>query len=215
MNSICNFNKSETACYPGLNGATYDIIRTADLPNEIRNAQGELIGYKWHENESIALNVNIVGNIDVEDDAIIYSVAGNKPENTTAGAIGQKAYNIIDLKSWTCTAAIKKPNTLLDYEYVWTEDKSFTYPDAGRSVYMDASDYISGKKLIIKIYNFRYEEIYNSTQEATSQFTLTTEGEINKLLTKGLYYITITLYDNDNLIYLPIIKDKDCCIVIE
>ena len=93
-------------------------------PFEEYNAEGKLIGYYWYYGNTVSLQFNITGEIIVESDDIIYSAIGQHPTEDTAGPIGCKAYNVIDLKSWTLMSVSEQ-------QYNWEEDEEFTCPNSG------------------------------------------------------------------------------------
>ena len=73
--------------------------QSASKPYEEYNTKGDLCGYFWREGETLNLEFNLDGEITVESDAMILTVSGQEP---AGGDVGQRAYNIIDLISWTC-----------------------------------------------------------------------------------------------------------------
>lgn len=158
----------------------------ASKPYECYNAQGDLEGYCWYYGDGLNLEFNIDGEITVESNAIIYKSAGLEPNGKTVGAIGQRAYNITDLRSWTCSYFI-------DNTYVWVEDAEFTYPlGEDKSVYLSAEKYLEDKTLIFCLYNFRMEEIYRETFSGTPSVIIPITPELSKTLVKGIYYCSLT-----------------------
>lgn len=157
----------------------------ASKPYEDYNAKGDLCGYFWHYGESVNLDFNLDGEITVESDAIILTIAGQDPSNIE-GKINQKAYNIIDLKSWTY-------NNTADG---WKEDLEFTYPqDSDRSVYMDASTFLSDKSVKVTFYDFRHAIIHEQTFEGKSNVVVTITPELSQKFKKGIYYCTVEVFN--------------------
>mgnify|MGYP003296204872 CR=1 FL=1 len=70
-------------------------------PYEEYDNNGNIICYYWNYGDSINLSFSLSGEITVDSDAIIYNIAGQYPDKTTVANINSKAYNVIDLKSWT------------------------------------------------------------------------------------------------------------------
>ena len=178
-------------------------------PYEEYNEKNELVGYYWYYGDIINLQFNITGEITVDNDDIIYTVTGEAPAIDTIGEINQKAFNIIDLISWTCTA-------INDNKYTWTQDEQFTYnPASNKPVYFTAADFLSGKNIKIDIYNFRYENIFTANMPASNNVTLTIGEELSKQMVKGIYYLTMTAYSDDLQVYIPILRDKDCILTVK
>lgn len=177
----------------------------ASKPYEEYDAKGELIGYFWRYGETLNLEFNIDGEITVEDDAIVLTSAGQTPDNIT-GKILQKAYNVVDKKSWTCTSVINNIST-------WTEDEIFTYAENGESVYIPAEDFLKDKKVDVTIYNFRMEPIQTYIFEGTSKIVAEINSEISLKLVKGIYYCSLTVF-NDK-VNLPIFNSSDCTLIVK
>lgn len=172
------------------------------------NALGQLQGYYWHYGDTVNLTFHLDGEISVESDAILYTGYGEEPTEQTVGTIGQRAYNVLDLVSWTCDA-------IIDGKYIWNRDSEFIYPeDSARKVYMTASDFLHGKQASVTIYNFRYEPFYSKIVEAKDTITISIDKETSKMFTKGTYYLTLQIFDDSSLLYIPVIKGKDCAITV-
>ena len=153
-------------------------------PYELYNAKGELEGYYWYYGNLLNLEFNIDGEITVESNAIIYKTAGQCPTYNTEGRIGQKIYNIVDFKSWQCVGYKKS-------QYLWLEDKEFTYPIKGDKVYLSADKYLADKTLKLTIYNFRYESVYEKSFTRSSTIIVPIDESLSNKLMKGVYYCTL------------------------
>lgn len=84
-----------------------------------------------------------------------------------------------------------------------------------RLEYVDASDTVEGMKAKIDIYNFRYENIYSYTTDASTEITLSIGKDLSDKMIKGIYYITLTLMDETTQTYIPLFKDKDCTVTVK
>lgn len=177
----------------------------ASKPYEEYDVKGNLIGYFWRYGESLNLEFNIDGEITVEDDAILLTAVGETP-SSQYGKVGLRAYNVVDKRSWTCTSATEGSS-------VWTEDEEFTFSDCGKSVYVTASDYLAGKQVEFKIYNFRMETVYSQIFEGSTQVIVPITPELSQTLVKGIYYCSLTVF-NDS-INLPIFSAKDCVLMVK
>ena len=177
----------------------------ASKPYEEYNAKGELVGYFWRYGETLNLEFNIDGEIVVEDSALILTVKGEVPSETE-GALLLRAYNVVDMISWTCT-------NIVDGKFVWTPDSEFTYSDQGKSVYVSTEDYLKDKNVEVTLYNFRQEVIYTQIFEGTPKIILPITPELSKTLLRGIYYCSLTVY-NDS-VNLPIFTSSDCVLLVK
>ena len=84
----------------------------------------------------------------------------------------------------------------------------------GNSIYVSASDYLQGKVAQVKIYNFRYEELYVKTLPASENVVIELDAETSSKFIKGTYYLTLYIIGDDSMTYIPLIKDKDCVITV-
>ena len=199
-NLICSFpvGKSYTKLDP----------INASKPYEEYNVKGELIGYYWHYGETLNLEFNIDGEITVENDAILFYNRGQTPNGATAGKVGQRAYNILDQRSWTCVSVSD-----VDKQYIWEEDSEFTYDEsAPKSIYISAEDYLKDKHLCVTIYNFRMEPVHTQTFNGSSKVILKITKDLSQLLKKGIYYCSLEVIDDE--IRLPIFSSEDCILSV-
>lgn len=177
----------------------------ASKPYEEYNAKGELIGYFWHYGETLNLEFNIDGEIIVEDDALVITTKGLIP-SPGYGKLGQRAYNTIDKRSWTCT-------NIMDGKFVWTEDEEFKYQECGKSVYVVAEDYLVDKQIEVCLYNFRMEPIHTQLFDGTSKIIFQINKDLSAKLLKGLYYCSLTVVDSS--VRLPIFDSHDCVLLVK
>lgn len=179
----------------------------ASKPYEEYNTKGELVGYFWRYGEALNLEFNIDGEITVESDAIIFEQPGAAPTSNTIGKLGQKAYNIFDLVSWTCRSTSKG-------NYSWIQDDEFTYnPDADHDVYIDANEYLKNKRVSFDIYNFRLEPVFHRVFDGTSKIIVNITPEISKTLKKGIYYCSLTVFNSD--VNMKIFDTSDCTLMVK
>ena len=177
----------------------------ASKPYEEYDSKGNLIGYFWHYGETLNLEFNIDGEITVEDGAMILTSKGSTP-SPLEGALMQRAYNIADKRSWTCT-------DIVDNTFVWTEDAEFTYDESGKSVYVTAADYMKDKQVDVTLYNFRMEPIHSETFDGNTKIIFPITTELSKKLVKGIYYCSLTVF-NDS-VNLPIFSSADCTLLVK
>ena len=179
----------------------------ASKPYEEYDAKGELSGYFWHYGETLNLEFQLDGEITLESDAILLKSAGQTPTEQTVGKIGQRVYNIIDLRSWTCVAVV-------DEKHTWQEDSEFTYPlNSDRSVYISAEDYLSDKQVEVTIYNFRMEPVVQKIYNGSSVIVFHIDKKLSALLQKGIYYCKVTLFNSD--VSQVVFDTSDCNLIVK
>lgn len=177
-------------------------------PFEEYNTKGELTGYFWRQGETLNLEFNIDGEITLEADAVLLTGKGQSPTDQTLGNIGQRAYNILDLRSWTCVAVTTTGR------YIWEEDAEFTYPtDAIRSVYISADDYLKDKSVEVTLYNFRLEPICCKTYDATPKIVFPIDTALSSRLSKGVYYCSVKVFNAD--VCFTVFDTTDCTLLVK
>lgn len=165
--------------------------QAASKPYELYDAKGNLEGYYWYEGNQIVLDFSIDGEITIESNALILSVANQVPSNRTEGRLGQQIYNIIDKRSWTCTA-------YAGLDFVWTENDEFIHPlDKGVPVFIDAADYLKDKSLRFNLYNFRMDVIHTISNSGTNKFKIFIDNDLAKKLVRGIYYCSLEVISKD------------------
>lgn len=179
----------------------------ASKPFEEYNAKGELTGYFWRQGETLNLEFNIDGEITLEADAILLTAHGQAPTTQTMGKVGQKAYNIVDLKSWRCVAVSAM-------QFIWQEDEEFTYPlNSDRSVYISAADYLKDKEVEVTLYNFRMEPICKKVFAASPTIVFEIDRELSAALPKGIYHCSVTVFNKD--VCYTVFDSNDCDLLVK
>ena len=199
-NLVCSFpvGKSYTKLNP----------LKATKPYEEYDFAGNLIGYSWYYGETLNLDFTIDGEITVESDAIVFVNNGEFPDVSTKAYVNQRAYNIADFKSWTCI------NVVDNTYYIWEEDAEFEYDEtSSTSIYVPAQYYLEDKFVQLTIYNFRLEPIYQESTKAGTSVLFEIDPELSKRLTKGLYYCSLDVYNEDT--QKTIFSPKDCTLLVK
>lgn len=192
-----NIGKSYTKLDP-INGSK---------PYELYSAKNELEGYYWYYGDALNLEFNIDGEITVESNSIIFRSPDQQPTLTTEGRIEQRAYNIIDLRSWTC---VSFENGL----YIWEEDEEFVYPLNGdKQIYVSAKDYLSDKTINIELYNFRLERIAAKSYNGSNSVIFEIDKDLSSKLVKGIYYCSLTVDGAD--IHQTLFAPQDCKLLVK
>lgn len=175
-------------------------------PYEEYDMKGNLIGYSWRYGETLNLEFNIDGEITVEDTALILTATGQTP-SSEYGFIGQRAYNVVDLLSWTCTA-------ITTSEHHWTLDKEFTYnTEATQSMYIPADTYLKHKTIIVTLRDFRYDEVFRASFDGKSKIVFPITPDLSKKLVKGIYYCEMFVVTDSSSI--PVFTTADCTLLVK
>lgn len=91
-------------------------------------------------------------------------------------------------------------------EFITTGEVTFT--DA--TEYMDADEYLKGKTFNFKIYNFRYEVVFDATVDAATDIKIEINKENSEKLVKGTYTFKLILIGQDTEYSL---MDSETCIL--
>lgn len=197
-----------TSC-PVTIGASYTKLEntTNGACYENYDIKGNLIGYVWNYGETLTLEFNIDGIITVESNALIFEKSGEEPLGTTIGFVGQKAYNIIDLKSWTCVAAFSD-------HFIWSTDDEFTYDDHGTNqIIVSAADYMRDKKAKLVVYNFRHEPLIEQEFEGQTKILFEIDKELSQTLRKGVYYCDLIVFNDKTSV--SVFSTTDCSFLVK
>lgn len=189
QNIAKNYTPNNLICsYPVGKSYTKLAPIEASKPYEEYDAKGNIIGYFWHFGDTLNLEFNITGEVTVESDAILLT-SGVVPTKALQGYVGQRCYNLQELRSWTCVEAS-------DNNYIWEEDQEFTYPEfEGKSVYVPSDDYLSDKTIDVTIYNFRYQPVYKQSFRGSSKIVFEITPELSKKFKPGIYYCDVVAYN--------------------
>lgn len=170
-------------------------ILDSSIPKIIYNLNNEFVGYQWHSGDIFDLILSVNKKILVSESSLILDNQGEIPNVLLPGKfIGQKAYNIVDCKSWTLMS-------IIDDGYIWEEDKLFTYCDDGDKEIELRPD-MTDKYIEFNLYDFRYDKIYSQVSDVgeSSLIINTDKPEFQKpgIFNGGLYIIE----DNIKKLYL-------------
>lgn len=171
---------------PQDSGSVETINNTLPLP--FYNIRGTFLGYTWTLGDTFIWPVTVNKNIKVEYDAILFNEADMMPDKSTEGYTGQKAYNTVDIKSWTCLGTI-------DDTTIWSQDDTFTYPTYGVAE-INLTPKIDGQ-LEFKIYDFRWEHIKTFSNSSDNTLLINVDKELNEMLSQGVYYGVLSVINED------------------
>lgn len=150
-----------------------------NLPKKDYNLKGDFISYSWNKGDTLSLKFSVNKEITVENNALIFEISGESP-SSTEGYLHQRAYNLVDIKSWTCNAISE------EFGSSWIEDKVFTYPSIGSVTHLIPD--MNGKSLLGEILNFRQEVIYAQQFDNVNEAEIEINKELSEKLTTGIYY---------------------------
>lgn len=168
---------------------TYKIFEDASLV-PVYSKKCELIGYALNEGDSAVLDTGLVIGIEVESDALIYTEANTYPDSYTQGYQGQRAYNIVDLKSYTCSgiSGVSVQETL----YTWDEDKDFTSPSSGLKN-LEITPYANYNGAVARVLNFRGDTVLEFELSCIDRY-ITINKDTSNLLKQGVYYLEVYVF---------------------
>lgn len=148
---------------------------------------------KMREGETPTFTIPIGVYVPGNDGDNVYYNEGQTPETSTVGDVGDKALNLYDMKSWTCSS--------VEYTYpptfTWVQDEEFSPREDGNTVFPVSYKYYLGKHYEIKFLNNRYEEVFTDTVDACSPLNYAITTDLSKILKKGIYRYQIDLI-NEN-----------------
>lgn len=129
----------------------------------------------------------------INNNDIVYSQRGVAPKENTKAILWSRAYNIEELRSWQC---IEIDSSGEEDKFIWEEDKEFKYFNGTIPVYLPNS-YYNDKVIKLTIYNFRYEQLYETELVAEKEVTFNVSEEINNecFNKKGSYFCKVTMID--------------------
>lgn len=151
---------------------------------------GRFYGYWWKYGDSIKIPISANLTISVDSHSFIYDVPGECPSMYQPGFVGQKAYNIVDVQSWTMIRYV--PETGM---YLWAKDEKLTYPSNGE-LSLEIMPNMKGKKIVAQIVNFRKEEIFKFEFCDMNKCFIELDKEKSSKLLRGNYYLIIN-YETD------------------
>lgn len=171
----------------------------------------QIWGYTWSWKDTVSIPITVNKTLNVPDGSIIEYESGLYPTQQTIGDVGQKYYNVTDLKSWTCKST-GVDGTTQDMIFNWVEDDFLKYVDRSNTEIVIEPD-VTGKHIETEILNFRKEVIYEKSFEDGVSFNyLDIDKELSNELVPGIYFIRLRLVGDD---YVSLIDEYKIFINIE
>ena len=166
----------------------------------------------WDPEDKFTLNLNLGIKVKVFSNSIIYQGANLAPGNQTEGFLGQKAYNLVDGKSWTCKGKVE--DNLKDGDWIPLENvSSETLPEW--------IPIIPEEEKAKFMFNATTKEITNSMGyiwEEDPIFTLTDNGDkeviVMPKLTNANLIVTIMNFRHEVIYNYKFENQNNCSIKI-
>ena len=157
----------------------------------ILDKRGRKKGYSWNYGETVAIPLTVNIPIVIEHDAYYTIEAGKAPETTTVGHIGQKFYNLKDVKSYFMVSYVPAENS-----YIWVQDKQFSYPENG-TVLVTVEPDMQGKYILAEFLNFRGEQMFEQVYEEVNNAEFVIDIDQSLELQRGIYELTTYVGSED------------------
>lgn len=170
--------------------------RTVSLVHDnldiILDKKGKKKGYSWNYGETVSIPISVRQPVRLEADAYYTDYHGKEPGVKTRGRIGQKFYNLKDVRSWILTSYVPDNDS-----YIWTEEPRFTFPEDGAQ-FVEVCPDMRGKYILVEFVNFRGEQMFEDVycNSDTMHWTLSTEESLK--LQRGIYDMYIYVGDEEN-----------------
>lgn len=200
MSMFDNYNNIPKDYLPSNRNKKKIKLAEYEKPYEDYDEEGKVVGYSWNYGDTLNLQIELSGEITIPDNSITYTVTGEHPTENTVGIINQKAYNLVDLISWTCTY-------IDGNKYTWTKDREFLYTSEGKDVFFSIQDYIADKTIRVTIYNVRHEKVYNINLPGSIILNIDIDSILSSKMKKGVYSLEVVVCDQDDNNYITAISD--------
>ncbi len=173
------------------------VMKYSSLAEE-HDETGKLIDYKWDYGNSNNFYFTVNRVIHVPEDALLYDEVGREPRATTVGKIGQKCYNVTDIRSWTCTE-IRTGRTQngVETSYIWVVDDGLVY-DENDPKEVTLTPNMTDKMLVITFTDWRRETVFTRIFEGANSAVVCITDDVSKdLFIRGLYTCTVAIVSDD------------------
>ena len=161
---------------------------------------GRHIGYWWNWGDIVQIPINNSITISLPAGAIVVYDIDTPDENTVGDFIGQKYYNLTQMRSWTLDNILNNEELDIDGDsscsYVWVEDEKFTYPEPGVDTITVSSDLCCCNQIVAQLFNFRKEMIKSWVFNEGNHFDITLTPEESLQIPPGIYYLNVHIETN-------------------
>lgn len=161
-----------------------------DNLDRILDKYGKLRGYSWNYGETVKLPISVKAPVRIEGNAYRTAELGVTPLLTTPGFIGQKFYNLRDVKSWVLTSYVPSAKS-----YIWTEEPRFTFPENGQELVYIEPD-MKDKYILVEFINFRGEQMFERVYDEVLETTWDLSQPESLAIPRGIYEMDIYVGDN-------------------
>lgn len=161
-----------------------------DNLDAILDKEGKKKGYSWNYGETVSIPITVNIPVRVETDAYLTDEIGVKPDITTQGYVGQKFYNLRDVKSYVMRSYVPA-----NQSYMWMEEPRFTFPEAGPKLVMITPD-MTDKYILCEFMNFRGEQMFEQSYQEVNECNFVIDHDLSLALLRGIYELNIYVGDN-------------------
>lgn len=177
--------------------ADSEVIVDYSSLQEERDIAGRLIGYKWDYGNTNNFYFTVNKKIYVPDDALLYTERRLRPTEETVGTVGQKCYNLIDIRSWTCKEvrlSTTQQGTVT--HYIWEMDERLTSYEEGKEVRLSPD--MSDKLLLITFTNWKGDAVFTRMFEHTNSAVVVITREMSEnTFVRGLYTCAVAIVSDE------------------
>ena len=157
----------------------------SDNLDVIFDKYGNKKGYSWNYGETVKIHISLKVPVRVEIDSYKSRVHNEEPTIHTLGHIGQKFYNLVDVRSWILASYVPDNRS-----YIWIEEPRFTFWENGPElVYVDPD--MTDKYILIEFLNFRGEQIFEDLYKESSEYDWEIGVERSLTIQRGIYEMNI------------------------
>ena len=165
----------------------------SDNLDVILDKKGKMKGYSWNYGETVSIPISVDAPVRIENDAYCSMVKGEAPTTSTYGRIGQKFYNLVDVKSWVLNSYVPSNKS-----FIWLEEPRFTFPENGERKVMIHPD-MEDKYILVEFLDFRGEQMFERLYIGENKINWTLDIDQSLLLPRGIFTMMIYVgYDPED-----------------
>lgn len=168
------------------------IVTSYDALEKSFDVHGNFIGYKWNYGSSISSVFTVNRWVRVAEDAIIYDQHGEMPTAITEGHIGQRAYNIVDMRSWSCEEMEVDTNLPGGIKYVWYMDDDITTFSDG-VVPVQLTPDMTNKSIVVEFRDWKNELVYQKAEENSPIIAINIDKTESEKFVTGTYTCIVSI----------------------
>ena len=192
-------NMNKGSCLPKQNPFLDPLV--PKKPYEEINAEGELVGYWWNYGDTINLEFELSGQVEIENDSL--------PTYVTARDFINGKQIQINIYNFRHEQILTKLFDGKDYQEFLYEYAPYVTKKTSGIFYT----YNDGTYTAVQLpENFEQNTKYYKQKDVTIVFPI--DEDISKSLTKGIYYCSLIIIDENNM-YYTIINQNDFTLTVK